>query len=288
MELDFTSLKKEYDLYENEYLAIFKETLKILKIKCSPIVSVALIGDKEIREINKTYRKVDRPTDVISFAFLDDEENLQKILFKKQKVVLGDIYISYDRAKEQAETYGHSERREFLFLFVHGLLHLLGYNHMEEEDENKMFDIQETILKSHEVKTMKKEKLIEQALKARELSRSPYSKFAVGAALLCKDGEVFLGANIENASYSLCMCAERNAIYNAMMHGKKKEDFESMALIADTEGPCSPCGACRQVISELLPSSTPIHMANLKGEVKTTNPEELLPFAFDSDDLEKR
>ena len=135
---------------------------------------------------------------------------------------------------------------------------------------------------------MKKEQLIQKAREARELSYSPYSHFAVGAALLCKDGEVFVGSNVENASYPLCMCAERNAIYNAMMHGKKKEDFEMLAVIADTDGQCSPCGACRQVMSELLPFDTPIHMANLKGEVKATDPVELLPFAFDPSALEKK
>lgn len=129
--------------------------------------------------------------------------------------------------------------------------------------------------------------LIEKAKEARALSYSPYSNFAVGAALLCKDGQVFLGTNVENASYPLCMCAERNAIYNAIMHGYKKEDFVSMALIADTDEPCSPCGACRQVISELLPANCPIYMANLKGEVIETNPIELLPFAFSSEDLGK-
>lgn len=127
--------------------------------------------------------------------------------------------------------------------------------------------------------------LVLKAKEARELSYSPYSHFAVGAALLCKDGQVFLGANVENASYPLCMCAERNAIYNALMHGKKKDDFVALALSAATEEPCSPCGACRQVISELLPSNAPIYMSNLKGEVKETNAKELLPFAFDESAL---
>lgn len=134
---------------------------------------------------------------------------------------------------------------------------------------------------------MNKLELIEKAKEARQLSYSPYSNFAVGAALLCKDGNVFLGANVENASYPLCMCAERNAIYNAMMHGYKKDDFVSMALVADTNEPCSPCGACRQVISELLPSDCLILMTNIKGQVIETNPVELLPFAFSSEDLGK-
>lgn len=132
---------------------------------------------------------------------------------------------------------------------------------------------------------MNKNELIEKALIARKLSYSPYSKFAVGAALLCKDGEVFSGANVENSSYPLCMCAERNALYNAMMHGYKKEDFVALAIIADTDEACSPCGACRQVISELFPREGKIYLANLKGAIKETNIDELLPFAFSGEDL---
>ena len=130
-------------------------------------------------------------------------------------------------------------------------------------------------------------KLVEEALKARELSYSPYSEFKVGAVVLTKDGKIFYGANIENASYPLCMCAERNAIYNAMMDGYKKDDFVALALIADTDEVCAPCGACRQVMSELLNKDTKIYMANLKGEVKETTPAELLPYAFSSDALGK-
>jgi cytidine deaminase len=132
---------------------------------------------------------------------------------------------------------------------------------------------------------MDKNELIDCAKQARELSYSPYSHFAVGAALLCKDGSVYLGANIENSSYPLSMCAERNAIYNAYMDGKSKDDFEALAILADTDEPTSPCGACRQVISELFPSKAPIYLSNLKGDIKETNAEELLPFAFSGDDL---
>lgn len=132
---------------------------------------------------------------------------------------------------------------------------------------------------------MTSEELVKEALEARKLSYSPYSHFAVGAALLCKDGSVFRGTNVENASYPLCMCAERNALYNAYMHGYTKKDFTELALIADTDEPCAPCGACRQVISELFPKNAKIVMANLKGEVKEATIEELLPFAFSSEDL---
>ena len=132
---------------------------------------------------------------------------------------------------------------------------------------------------------MKANELVNVAVAARELSYSPYSKFKVGAALLCKDGKVFKGANVENSSYQLCMCAERNAIYNAMMNGYKKADFVALAIVADTDEACSPCGACRQVISELFPRDGALYLANLKGAFKETTIEELLPFAFSGDDL---
>ena len=132
---------------------------------------------------------------------------------------------------------------------------------------------------------MEIEMLKQKALEARALSYAPYSKFNVGAALLCKDGSVFVGANVENASYPLCMCAERNAIYNAMMDGKSSEDFVSIAIVADTEGPCSPCGACRQVISELMPPKAQVIMGNLHDDIRVVSVEELLPFAFDGKDL---
>ena len=127
--------------------------------------------------------------------------------------------------------------------------------------------------------------LIREAIKARKNSYSPYSKFAVGAALLCKDGKIFYGANIENASYPLCMCAERNAIYGAYNNGYSKDDLEALVIIADSDKPVSPCGACRQVINELFPQDGKIIMANLDGEYIETTIKELLPYAFDEEAL---
>lgn len=132
---------------------------------------------------------------------------------------------------------------------------------------------------------METKQLIELAKEARKLSYSPYSNFAVGAVILTKDGKTFKGSNIENASYPLCMCAERNALYNAYMNGYKKEDLVSLTLVADTDKPCTPCGACRQVIAELFPKDAPINMANLKGEVLTMTIDELLPLSFSGEDL---
>ena len=104
--------------------------------------NVIIINNEEIHKINKEYRGIDRPTDVISFAL----EDYKDIKYENDYRVLGDIYISIDKVKEQAKEYGHSEKRELAFLAVHGLLHLLGYDHMEKEDEKVMFSKQEEIL----------------------------------------------------------------------------------------------------------------------------------------------
>ena len=109
--------------------------------------SVIIVDNKRIHEINKEYRGIDRPTDVISFALEDNEE----IEFDHYRV-LGDIYISIDKVREQAKEYGHSEKRELAFLTVHGFLHLLGYDHMKPEDEKVMFARQEEILDGFGIK----------------------------------------------------------------------------------------------------------------------------------------
>ena len=146
MELDFNSNIPGYEEYEEVYLTLLEKTFKHLKLNSEAILSVTFVDDKFIHEMNRDYRGVDRPTDVISFAFLDGEKDKKKILQSGGPVSLGDIYISIDRAKAQAEEYGHPLKRELSFLFVHGLLHLLGYDHMTEEDEKVMFKLQDEIL----------------------------------------------------------------------------------------------------------------------------------------------
>ena len=124
-------------------------------------------------------------------------------------------------------------------------------------------------------------KQLKEAKLAREKAYVPYSKFKVGAAIELKDGTFIHGANIENASYPLSNCAERSAIFSLLSQGYKKEDIKSMTIVANTDHPVSPCGACRQVMHELLPKGTPIYLANLKDEIKETNPDLLLPYAFE-------
>ena len=147
MELDFQTVDENYSSYEEIYTKIIETTTKMLGIKADLVISVSLIHEDLIHQINREYRNVDRVTDVISFAFLDNEKNRDKILKSKGMVALGDIYICIEKATEQAKEYGHPLHRELCFLFVHGLLHLLGYDHMKEEDEKIMFPLQETILK---------------------------------------------------------------------------------------------------------------------------------------------
>ena len=117
------------------------------------------------------------------------------------------------------------------------------------------------------------QKLIESAIRARLAAYAPYSHFQVGAALLCEDGETFTGCNVENLSYGLTICAERNAIGAAVAAGRQK--FVAIAVAADSDLPISPCGACRQVMCEF--GDFPVLLANLRGEVVESSVGELLP-----------
>lgn len=141
-------INNEYG-YEKEYAylnEVIKKTMEIEQVT-HPIFSITFVTEEEIQKINKTYRNIDRVTDVISFAFEDNQN------FQKDKVrVLGDIFICIPKMIEQAELYGHSEKRELSFLVVHGLLHLLGYDHKTEEEEKVMFHKQEVILNATNIK----------------------------------------------------------------------------------------------------------------------------------------
>ena len=137
-----TDKKIEEVDYLEEYIKFVTKSLKIEEA----IFNIIFVSNEEIHELNNTYRGVDRVTDVISFALEDGEE------IKNQEIrVLGDIYIATDVAYEQAKIYGHSRIREICFLATHGILHLLGYDHMDEEEEKIMFDKQKELLESYEI-----------------------------------------------------------------------------------------------------------------------------------------
>lgn len=127
--------------------------------------------------------------------------------------------------------------------------------------------------------------LLAAARAVREHAHAPYSRFHVGAALRTRDGRVFAGCNVENASYGLTQCAERNAFATAISAGVKAGEFAALAVIADTEGPIAPCGACRQVMLELGGAALPVLLANLGEARSRTTAGALLPGAFGAEDL---
>ncbi len=131
---------------------------------------------------------------------------------------------------------------------------------------------------------MNREELIAEAFKAMENSYAPYSKYHVGSAVLTKDGKVFWGANIENASFGATNCAERSAIFATYSNGYHKEDIEAIAIVSDGDRVCAPCGICRQVLSELLDPDTPIYLSNHKQEVDMSM-RKLLPMMFGIEDV---
>src|SRR5574344_1197134 len=145
MELDFCNETAiELDDYYPIYERLLDKTLKVLNKTGEYVVSVTFVNIDKIHEINKKFRDVDRETDVISFAFLDDKKEIIK---GNIPIDLGEIYICYDIALRNSISYGNTINRELSFLFVHGLLHLFGYNHIKKEDEEIMFPLQEEILK---------------------------------------------------------------------------------------------------------------------------------------------
>jgi cytidine deaminase len=125
------------------------------------------------------------------------------------------------------------------------------------------------------------ERLLAEAREARERAYAPYSGFQVGCALLSRTGEVFRGCNVENASYGLCCCAERTALFTAMAAGCPRGAFTHLAVVADTAGPTSPCGACRQVMIELAGPDLIVIQGNLRGAVQVRTASQLLPGAFE-------
>lgn len=145
MEINITnqSSQKKWSRYKKDFLLIAQRAQEVLKLEDEYSMSVIFVDPEEIHEINKTYRNIDRPTDVISFALRDEADDYEMM---EEDNELGDIFINIQAIVDQASEYGHSMRREVCFLFTHGLLHLLGYDHMCEEDEKQMFALQDVIL----------------------------------------------------------------------------------------------------------------------------------------------
>lgn len=145
----FNETKENIDIKDIETL--LNKTVKFLDIE-QAIFNVIIIDDERIHQINREYRNVDRPTDVISFALEDDKSMTSELR------ILGDIYVSIDTARRQAYEYYNSEQEELRFLIIHGLLHLLGYDHMKEEEEKEMMSLEEEVLCNYDSKRRNRKK----------------------------------------------------------------------------------------------------------------------------------
>ena len=147
--MNYIEVFNEYDK-DIKKLDILKDFINYASEKLSlknVMFNVIIIDNDSIHKINKEYRGIDRPTDVITFALEDNKK-----IDTPEVRILGDIYISYDKVISQAQEYGHSTKRELCFLGVHGLLHLLGYDHMNKKDEEEMFSLQKELLDSYGIK----------------------------------------------------------------------------------------------------------------------------------------
>ena len=255
--------------------------------------SVRFCDDTFIQTLNKMYRGVDCVTDVLSFPSVtwpsgktagDNPKSLQRAYDPESNACfLGDVVINADRIRVQASEYGHSEEREAAYLLVHSLCHLMGYDHMKEEEKNVMRKKEEEILSSigigrDEPAPVSDEMLLALAREAMSRSYSPYSGYPVGAALHAADGRIFQGCNIENASFGATICAERTAMAKAVSEGAR--DFDVIA-IATGDSPGWPCGICRQFMSEFAPDLRVLVTWGNGKYVEESTLMQILPHQFD-------
>jgi len=252
-------------------------------------VSVCLCDDDEIAHANSKYRNINHATDVLSFPTISYPIGLtagscagllrQEWEDDTGTCFLGDLMISVPHISIQAEEYGHSKLREAVYLLVHGICHLMGYDHIDINDKEKMRTMEEKILSAMSVTrdcsaASDDDTLLLLAREAMKRSYSPYSHYPVGAALRCTDGRIFQGCNIENASFGLTNCAERTALFKAVSEGAVS--FDVLAIAAETRA--WPCGACRQALNEFAPNLRVL--ITWDNHVEEMNLSELLPGSF--------
>ena len=255
---------------------------------------VRIVDDPAIHELNRETRGVDRPTDVLSYPTVNyktgtAKDNVRRIRREMDpetgKAFIGDIVISIDRARVQAREYGHSLTRELGYLTAHAMLHLMGYDHMTDEDKPVMRAMEEKIMEKiglqREDCMISDEQLVQMATEAMEKAYAPYSGYKVGACLLSEDGRTFTGCNVENASFGATICAERTAVTKAVSEGARR--FTAIAVVG-SGSPAWPCGVCRQVLNEFSD-----HMRVIAGQAgkgyESALLAELLPHSFGPDDL---
>ena len=268
-----------------------------IRLPCE--ICVVLCDDEKIREINTVHRSTARSTDVLSFPAVTfspgktagQEEGRLRAEYDDATGMcfLGDVVLSVPHIIRQAEEYGHDRRREAAYLLVHGICHLMGYDHMEPEDQKKMRQMEEKILSAVSLSREKNEadwlspedeELIEFAFGAMEKSYSPYSHYPVGAAIRAADGRIFTGCNIENAAFSAGICAERTAVFKAVSEGVTH--FRAIAIVG--KKPSWPCGVCRQVLNEFS-DDLKILIAARGYRTEVSSLKALLPHSFGPEEL---
>jgi homotetrameric cytidine deaminase/rRNA maturation RNase YbeY len=261
-------------------------------------VHVLLTDDARIQSVNLAQRGVDHATDVLSFptvAYAKGKTARTSLWALRREYdadlracFLGDVLISLPHALSQAHEYGHNLMRELCYLLAHGIFHLCGYDHAVPTDQKEMRTMEEKALRmagetrgDSPASPPDDGQLLALAREAMQRSYSPYSRFRVGACVLCEDGRVYTGCNVENASFGLTNCAERTAIFKAVSEGAT--GFNAIAIAAEGAAPW-PCGACRQVLNEFAPD---IRVLVTWGEGQTGEMRlsQLLPHGFGPKDL---
>ncbi len=272
----------------DEILDVFEVFCKEYKIPISNnILTIHHVSSEKIRNINKEYRNVDKVTDVLSFPMYDDINDL----LDDSHLHMGDIIICEDKIKEQAIEYNHSIELEYIYLLIHSLLHLIGYDHIKADEKVLMRNEEKrllNILKKRKNKLMDNLEInnyINKVTKAMNNAYVPYSNFRVGALLIDQNKCVYTGCNIENASYGATICAERTAIFKAISEGKK--EFDAIFIKSDSENLTFPCGICRQVLVEFMPEGD-VYVINKYDEYKVFKVKSLLPNYFSSKDMESK
>ena len=280
--LDKTSKKKKsLPLFE----ITLKHILKTLNKQGHYVVSLSIVNNDEMQTLNKTYRGVDKSTDVLTFPYDCNENEAEPF------IDLGSIILCLEQCIDEAKEYNFPVDKELAYLFIHGILHSFGYDHHKsQEDEKIMFDLQEKLINTLPYDFYTDVKVLKKNLKsAQSNAYVPYSKFKVGACVVTKDGKYHTGFNIENSAYSVCCCAERVALFRTYAEGYHKEDIVALGCITSSKNIGTPCGVCRQAMSELMNLNCTVYIYNVDMDKELiTTVSDLLPYCFTSEDLNSR
>lgn len=288
--------------YEALIERVVNGAIDFLECPYESTVDIEIVYNDQIKEINGEFRDIHKATDVLSFPVIDFDEPCDYAMLDLDEstycfepdsgeLMLGDIILSADKIFEQAKEYGHSVEREMAFLVAHSMLHLFGFDHMEDDEREEMEKLQKQLLDelgitrdepfNGEVKSARvavdNETLINEAKLAMNKAYAPYSNFKVGAAIATPTGQIFTGCNVENASYGATVCAERCAAVKAVSSGYS--DFTKIAIVSSLGEFTYPCGICRQFLSEFSDELIFV-LSNDKGETKEVSIKELLPETF--------